>query len=83
MEDQPADIELMQRALREAGFDVQGDSVQDEEAFREVVRKNSYDVVLADYNLPQWNGMETVALLRQEALDIPVIVVTGALGEIK
>lgn len=83
VEDQPADIELMQRALREAGFDVRGDSVQDEEAFREVVRKNSYDVVLADYNLPQWNGMETVALLRQEALDIPVIVVTGTLGEIK
>jgi signal transduction histidine kinase len=83
VEDQPDDIELMQRALREAGFEVQGDSVQDEEAFQEAVRKNSYDVVLADYNLPQWNGMEAVAALRREGLDIPVIVVTGALGEIK
>src|SRR6185437_4978141 len=83
VEDQPDDIELMQRALREAGFDVQGDSVQDEEAFQEAVRKNSYDVVLADYNLPQWNGMEAVSVLRREGLDIPVIVVTGALGEIK
>jgi len=83
VEDQPDDIELMQRALREAGFEVQGDSVQDEEAFQEAVRKNSYDVVLADYNLPQWNGMEAVSVLRREGLDIPVIVVTGALGEIK
>ena len=83
VEDQPADIELMQRALREAGFDVQGDCVQDEEAFQDAVQKNSYDIVLADYNLPQWNGMEAVAVLRQQGLDIPVILVTGALGEIK
>ncbi len=39
--------------------------------------------ILADYNLPQWNGMETVEALRREGIDIPVIVVSGYLGELK
>lgn len=83
VEDQPADIELVQRTLRDHGFDVQSCAVQDEEEFLEAIRKGPYDVVLADYNLPQWNGMEAVSVLRSERLDIPVILVTGALGEVK
>jgi signal transduction histidine kinase len=83
VEDQPADIELVQRTLRDHGFDVQSCAVQDEEEFLEAIRKGPYDVVLADYNLPQWNGMEAVSLLRSERLDIPVILVTGALGEMR
>jgi len=81
VEDQPADVELARRALREHGFDVQGCAVQDPEQFLNEIRKGVYDIVLADYNLPQWNGMEAVWLLRREGLDIPVILVTGALGE--
>jgi signal transduction histidine kinase len=81
VEDQPADVELEKRALREHGFDVQGCAVQDAEQFLNEVRKGACDIVLADYNLPQWNGMEAVSLLRREGLDIPVILVTGALGE--
>jgi len=83
VEDQPADIELVLCTLREHGFDVQSFAVQDPEGFLDAIRKANYDVVLADYNLPQWNGMEAVSLLRREGLDIPVILVTGALGETK
>lgn len=81
VEDQPADVELEKRALREHGIDVQGCAVQDAEQFLIEIRKGIYEMVLADYNLPQWNGMEAVSLLRREGLDIPVILVTGALGE--
>lgn len=81
VEDQPADVELAQRALREHGFDVQSCAVQDAEQFLIEIRKGIYEIVLADYNLPQWNGMEVVSLLRREGLDVPVILVSGALGE--
>lgn len=81
VEDQPADVELAQRALRDHGFDVQGCAVQDPEQFLNEIRKGIYEIVLADYSLPQWNGMEAVSILRREGLDIPVILVTGALGE--
>lgn len=83
VEDDPADLALVMHALRESGFEASGEVAQTAAEFTEQVRKNSYDVVLADYKLPQWNGMEAVELLRQEGLDIPVIVVSGALGELR
>jgi signal transduction histidine kinase len=82
VEDEPADAELTLRALRQAGFEAREDIAQTAEQFRDLVRRNSYDVVLADYKLPNWNGMESVELLRREGLDIPVILVSGALGEL-
>ncbi len=42
-----------------------------------------YDLILADYNLPQWRGTETLEILCRENLDIPLIIVTGYLGEEK
>jgi signal transduction histidine kinase len=82
VEDEPADVELALRALRQAGLNAIGDVAQTAEEFTGLVHKNSYDVVLADYKLPNWNGMESVELLRREGLDVPVIVVSGALGEL-
>jgi len=81
VEDEPADVELALQALRLADLEVDEDIAQTVEEFTELVRKNSYDVVLADYKLPGWNGMESVGILRKEGLDIPVILVSGALGE--
>lgn len=72
----------MLHALLQAGFEASADIVQTAEKFTEFVRKDSYDVVLADYKLPNWNGMESVELLRREGLDVPVILVSGALGEL-
>ena len=63
-------------------MDATGDVTQTAGEFTELVRKNFYDVILADYKLPNWNGMESVEVLRREGLDIPVILVSGALGEL-
>jgi light-regulated signal transduction histidine kinase (bacteriophytochrome) len=83
VEDEPADVELALRALRQAGFAAKGDVAQTPEEFTDLVRRNSYDVILADYKLPNWNGLESVEILRREGLDIPVMMVSGALGELK
>ena len=83
VEDDPADVELNLRALRNGGFDPGVDIAQTAEDFTARVRKSSYDVILADYNLPSWNGMEAVEILRREGLDIPVVLVSGSLGELK
>jgi signal transduction histidine kinase len=82
VEDEPADVELVLHALRQADFAASADVAQTAEEFTEQVRKNSYDVILADYKLPTWNGMESVEVLRREGLDVPVIVVSGSLGEL-
>jgi len=82
IENEPADVELVMHALQDAGFSPEVDVVQTMEEFTSQVRTNCYDVVLADYNLPLWNGMESIEVLRGEGLDIPVVMVSGSLGEL-
>jgi signal transduction histidine kinase len=81
VEDDPADIDLLALALRKGGFDASHDVAETAEVFAAQIQTNGYDVILADYNLPSWNGMATVEMLRREGLDIPVVLVSGALGE--
>ena len=83
VEDNAADGELMLDALRKSGFDTEFEVVQTAAEFADRIRRNKYEIILADYRLPGWNGMETVAVIQQEGLDIPVILVSGALGELK
>ena len=81
VEDDPADIELSSRALQRGGFLPEYDVAETAESFLAQIQKNTYDVILADFNLPSWNGMETTEILRRERMDIPVVLVSGALGE--
>jgi signal transduction histidine kinase len=83
VEDNPSDVELVLFALRKNGFDVSSDVIQTVEEFASRVQATAYDVILADYNLPQWRGTEALDILRRENLDVPLIVVTGYLGEEK
>ena len=82
LEDNPLDAALALRALDRDGFEVTADVVQDEAAFSKSLRANPPEVVLADYNLPNWKGMEVLKVLRSEGLDIPMILVSGALGDV-
>jgi signal transduction histidine kinase len=82
LEDNPLDAALVVRALFKGGFEVAADVVQDEAAFTKALRTHPPEVVLADYNLPSWKGMEAIKLLRAEGSDIPIIVVSGALGDV-
>src|SRR5882724_1899628 len=81
VEHDPRDAELCLHALERAGFEVQGDVVDLPEQFAERVRAGVYDVVLSDYSLPGWTGLDALELLRALGLDVPLILVTGTLGE--
>jgi len=83
VEDDPSDVELVLHALKAGGIEADREVVQTPEEFMQCIRKNNYSIVLADYKLPEWNGLETVEILRREGLDVPVILVSGALGEVK
>ena len=83
VEDNPADVELELLTLRKNGFDVSGDVAQSAEEFTARIRTANYDLILADYYLPQWKGTDALDILCRENLDIPLIVVTGYLGEEK
>ena len=82
VEDNASDAELMLRELRREGFDVATTVVQTAAEFRRRVKEELPDIILADYNLGEWRGVEALEILHGESLDIPVIIVTGALGDV-
>jgi signal transduction histidine kinase len=82
VEDDPADRDLILRELGKGEFEIAADVAGTADEFREEVRTNRPDVVLADYNLEQWRGTEALEILRQEGLDIPLILVSGGLGDV-
>ncbi len=82
VEDNPLDATLILRSLRQGGFDTNATTVQDEAAFIRALHTHKPEIVLADFNLPGWEGMGAVKVLRREGLDIPLILVSGALGDV-
>jgi PAS domain S-box-containing protein len=74
---------LCLRVLRKAQLDVCSDVVATREEFISKLASTDYDVVLADYNLGSWTGMDALQLMRDREYDCPFILVTGALGEQK
>jgi PleD family two-component response regulator len=65
VEDDPSDIDLLALALRKGGFEASHDVAETAEAFIAQIQRTPYDVILADYNLPSWNGMATIEILRR------------------
>ena len=83
VEDDPADLELIQRELSGRGVKFEGEVVCQPQSFRERIRNSSFDAVLSDFRLPGWNGMDVLRELRGLGLEIPFLLITGTLGEEK
>jgi PAS domain S-box-containing protein len=81
LEDNTADAELSCVQLRKAGFDLQVDVVDTEHAFVEKLHSSAYDLILSDYGIPTWSGVDAFRLLKSSGKTIPFILVTGSLGE--
>jgi PAS domain S-box-containing protein/putative nucleotidyltransferase with HDIG domain len=80
VEDSPDDAELLLRELRRAGYEPESGRVEDEESFRAALR-NSPRIILMDYQLPEFNALRGLAILRELSLDIPCIVISGILND--
>ena len=80
LEDQEADAELVAVELRRAGFVLQSRQVVNEGEFRAHIKEN-WDVILADFSLPQFTALRALEILRQAGSPVPLIVVTGSVGE--
>jgi two-component system sensor histidine kinase UhpB len=81
LEDSKADAELSLAALAAARLDCVADIATRREEFEQRYAAGRYDVVLADYNLPGYTGLDALARVRREDTLQPFIVVSGALGE--
>jgi signal transduction histidine kinase/DNA-binding response OmpR family regulator len=81
VEDSADDAELILLELRGSGFEVRSLRVETGAAMAEALAHGSWDLVLSDYSLPAFGGMEALGTLQASELDIPFILVSGAIGE--
>jgi PAS domain S-box-containing protein len=82
VEDSPDDALLLERHLRRNGFAPEIIRVETvEEMLRVLQQTSTPDVVLADYNLPKFSGPAALQLLRSSGVDIPFIMMSGAVSE--
>lgn len=81
LEDNPLDAELCVRKLKSAGLKFTARLVATAEEFKLEIGTNTYDIVLGDYRLPNWTGMDAVRWLRQSGYSIPFILISGSLGD--
>jgi PAS domain S-box-containing protein len=80
VEDRADDAELLLHELHRAGFTLDWQRVETEDEYTRAITDEP-DVILADYSLPQFDAISALSILSRAGLDIPVIVVTGAMNE--
>ncbi len=80
VEDSKPDTELLLREFRKAGFAPVYCRV-DDEASLQTVLKEKWDLAITDYQLPGFDGLSAVMTLQQADPDLPVIMVSGRIGE--
>ena len=81
IEDNPDDAELLLRELRRGELAVEAEVAHDFAAAEAAFERGGWDAVLSDYNLPGTSFSEILALAKAADPDMPVIVVSGAVGE--
>ncbi|HKQ62237.1 MAG TPA: PAS domain S-box protein [Candidatus Polarisedimenticolaceae bacterium] len=80
VEDSPHDAQLLLHELRRTEFTLEW-KIVDNEADYLAQLDRAPDVILSDYSLPQFDALRALELLRERELNIPLIIISGTIGE--
>jgi PAS domain S-box-containing protein len=81
VEDLEDDALLLERVLRRAGYDTTSERIDTPAAMNAALDRQGWDIVIADYTLPEFDGLAALALVKERGLDLPFIIVSGSIGE--
>lgn len=81
VEDSEDDTVLILNALKKGGFNPKWSRVESKSALKHKIRARNWDIVLADYNLPQLSGLDALDTIKKQNPDIPFILISGSMGE--
>ena len=81
LEDNATDVALVQDTLAAEGMACDVSRIETESAFLAALRKGGFDLILADYTLPSFDGLSALKLSQSAGVDVPFIFVSGTLGE--
>ncbi|MCK9363846.1 MAG: response regulator [Syntrophales bacterium] len=81
VEDSEDDVLLAIRHLKSGGYEPEYERIETAEALRIALRGNAWDVIVCNYRLPNFDGLTAISLVKEAAIDIPLIISSGAIGE--
>ncbi|MBI2143725.1 response regulator [Candidatus Woesearchaeota archaeon] len=81
VEDSEDDALLLGRELRQGGFEVVSERVDTAKAMAAALKKQEWDIIISDYIMPNFSGLDALKALRASGIDIPFIIVSGQIGE--
>ncbi len=81
VEDSEDDVLLLVWELKRGGYNLYYEAVDTRVDMEAALSSGPWDIVISDYSMPDFSGLEALATLRAHALDIPFIIVSGNIGE--
>ncbi|MBR90753.1 MAG: hypothetical protein CMO66_05735 [Verrucomicrobiales bacterium] len=81
VEDSKLDAKVLEGLLKSGGYEVAERRVETAAEMNDALETGQFDVVLADYNLPDFDAPEALRLLKESGRDLPFIVISGGIGE--
>ncbi|OGP68914.1 MAG: hypothetical protein A2031_05855 [Deltaproteobacteria bacterium RBG_19FT_COMBO_43_11] len=81
VEDSEDDVLLIIRELKKGGYDPVYERVETATAMKKALKEKQWDIILCDYKLPKFNAPSALAVLEETNIEIPVIIVSGTIGE--
>jgi PAS domain S-box-containing protein len=81
VEDSKFDTLFIIRELTKSGYNCFYERVETASSMRKAIQEKQWDIILCDYIMPDFNAPSAIALLKEVNIDIPIIVVSGAIGE--
>ncbi len=81
IEDSVDDAELVIREIQLGGYEVEFERVETMDAMRSALADRAWDIIICDYTLPQFNGLQALKILHESGLDLPFVIVSGSIGE--
>lgn len=81
VEDSEFDAQMISSHVRKGGYEVVSERVETGEGMNRALREKQWDIILSDYNLPQFSAPEALKTLQSSELDLPFIIISGGIGE--
>ena len=81
IDDNEDDSVLLRHHLGRAGYSLKWARVETAEQMRAELDRHPWNLVLSDYAMPHFSALEAIAILRERRLEIPFIMVSGAMDE--
>ncbi len=81
VEDSENDEMLLIRELKKGGYDPVYKRVETAATMKKALKLKQWNIILCDYSLPKFNAPSAIALLKEANIDIPIIILSGTVGE--